>query len=714
VTIWRGVVAVSTGFGVALAAAAGAADGTTFEGRLDVVQVEIPVEVRERDGTAVRGLTAADFRVRENGREVPIEGFEVLDYGPPPEGDAAPAVVVSHPRRILLLFDLSFATPISVTRARQAARDLVLAALGDNDLVAVATLSAEHGPRLLVTFTPDRAQVARAVDGLSFDDTREARAVDPLRFMVPMSAQGTSESIVSRTGQGEEVRQDMASAGFEHFRVMGEAFERSSRRMDSARVVDWSRGFAELARHLAAVDGRKQILFFSEGFDGRLLVGRSDFGEARVQEEDLLLSTGEFWRVDNDLRFGNSELLHETQKLLQSLERSDCVVHAIDVGGLRAGGEGTAHGRSRGEESLFFLANESGGRFFGDTNDFTGQARDALQRSAAGYLLTVAVGSVPADGAWRRLEVELHERRGRRVTHRAGWFAPLPFPEVHPFERELITADAIAVGGRPSEIGVSVLAAPFRTGEEWVYVPVVLEIDGRSLLAGMRQPTRVDIYAYATTVGGEFRTFFHRELNVDPEQLAGARGWEGIKYYGHLRLAPEDYQIRVLVRESGSGRFGLARFALRVPDFTAAPPTLLPPFFLDERSAARWTLLREAAATTPDGAIVYPCVADGEPFIPQALPRQSARGGLPFCLIGYSLGDEELELEAFVDDGERRLPLRLRAEARPSTYESFHQWVGELRPSSLPAGRYRLSVVLRESATGRPVATAESDLQVDL
>ncbi|HEX9798913.1 MAG TPA: VWA domain-containing protein [Thermoanaerobaculia bacterium] len=690
----------------------------TFTGQVDVVEVEVPVEVRQRDGTSVRGLAAEDFRVLESGRERPIVRFEAIDHaarneaGAEPGAGAAVAASAARPRHILLLFDLTFATPISVTRARAAARDVVLGALQPHDLVAVATLAAEHGPRLLVTFTPDRAQVARVIDSLSFDDLREARALDPLRFMMPMAPPSSGESVVSREGQGEEIRQDFADSGFEHFRILGEAFERSSRRIDTSRVVEWSRGFAELARFMAAVSGRKQILFFSEGFDGRLLLGRSDFGDQRVQEEERLITSGAFWRVDNDLRFGDSVLLNETNRLLEDLRRADCLVHAIDIGGLRASGEGSAHGRSRGEESLFFLANESGGELFSETNDFSGQIRDALERSTASYLLTITAESVPFDGAWRPLKVEVKQRRGLRVVHRSGWFAPRPFPELHPFERELLAADAIAVGGRRSEIDVSILAAPFRTGQDWVYVPVILEIDGESLLAGMSEATRVDIYAYATTRAGEFRTFFHRELSVDPQQMAG-RGWSGIKYYGHFDLEPEDYVIRVLVRDGGRGRVGIARYEVRVPDFTGAAPMLLPPFFLDE-STARWTLVRERTASTADGAVVYPFVADGQPFVPLALPQVRARQRLPFCLIGYSLGSAELALEAFLTDGVNEVPVALAAAPVSTAFEGYHQWLGELRPTALPAGRHRVVMVLTEAANGRRVASAEIELHVEL
>jgi hypothetical protein len=319
---------------------------------------------------------------------------------------------------------------------------------------------------------------------------------------------------------------------------------------------------------------------------------------------------------------------------------------------------------------------------------------------------------VPLDGAWRPLKVELEERRGLRVVHRAGWFAPRPFPELHPFERELLAADAIAVGRRESEIDVSVLAAPFRTGQDWVYVPVILEIDGESLLAEMREATRIDIYAYATTRAGEFRTFFHRELSVDPRQL-DARQWNGIKYYGHFDLEPEDYVIRVLVRESGRGRVGIARYEVRVPDFDGAAPTLLPPFFLDE-STVRWTLLRERTASTADGAVVYPFVADGQPFVPLAVAQARERRALPFCLIGYSLGDGELAFAAYATDGVREVPLALELRPVSTAFDGYHQWLGELRPVGLTAGRHRVVVVLTEAANGRRVASAEIELDVEL
>ncbi|MFP5284188.1 MAG: VWA domain-containing protein, partial [Thermoanaerobaculia bacterium] len=145
----------------------------TFEETSQVVAVEVPVNVVDRDGKPVRGLTAADFEIFDAGKRQEITGFEVVDLRTREagaDGTAAPREepkdVPSARRHFLLLFDFSFSSPTATFKARLAARDFLLNALHPSDLAAVATYSVEHGPQLVVTFTPDRAQLARAIDTL--------------------------------------------------------------------------------------------------------------------------------------------------------------------------------------------------------------------------------------------------------------------------------------------------------------------------------------------------------------------------------------------------------------------------------------------------------------------------------------------------------------------------------------------------------------------
>ena len=687
----------------------------TFEGRVDVVEVEVAVEVRDREGQPVRGLTAADFRIFDDGDARPITRFDVLDLEsatPEPGVPAAPALTPLRPRYLLVLFDLTFSNPIAVGRARTAAKEVVLAALHPSDLVAVATYSVELGPRLMVTFTPDRAQVARAIDSLAFDRSREYRAIDPLRFLVPYSPTLGTESIVAERSSGDTVREEIEQIGGETAAIQAEMAERESRRYETSRVSNWTRGLAELARFLAAIDGRKQVVLFSEGFDSRLLLGRSDPNSQEAQSESQSSNFGEIWRVDNDLRYGNTTLLNDSNLLVRELRRADCVVHAVDIGGLRASGEGRAYGRSRGEDGLFYLANESGGQMLAEGNDLARQLREVLERTSTSYLLTFRAENVRPDGAWRRIRVELAARRGLRVSHRSGWYAPRPFPELHPFERDLLAAETIARGLPRNEIGLSVLAAAFRAGLEAAYVPVILEIDGASLLGEGDDRRRLNVYAYATTIAGEFRSFFHREVLLDPRRGGEALRRGGLKYYGHLELPPDVYLIRVLVRDADNGRVGAAVARVVVPDFALEPPALLPPFFFDP--PGRWNLMRERTASDADGSVIYPFVVGGEPYVPQAGPRFQAGDRPRFCLVGYNLDDETLVVEAvWLDAAGGESPARLVAERSPTGVEGSSQWLAELDLGGLGPGTHELELRLVERETRREVITTATAVRIE-
>src|SRR5258708_15228289 len=44
--------------------------------------VEVPVTVVDNSGNPVRGLTAANFKVLDNGKERAISSFDTIDFGP--------------------------------------------------------------------------------------------------------------------------------------------------------------------------------------------------------------------------------------------------------------------------------------------------------------------------------------------------------------------------------------------------------------------------------------------------------------------------------------------------------------------------------------------------------------------------------------------------------------------------------------------------------
>ncbi len=142
---------------------------SVFKSGRDVISVD--VVVRDKSGAVVRGLTAADFEVREDGRpqDVVSFSFEEISTKPPAAiesagllagveatmaedaGRAAPAKPAAAPvpltsdmvagrRLITIVFDVSSMQPEDVQRAVDGATKYVNETMSAADLVAVATI----------------------------------------------------------------------------------------------------------------------------------------------------------------------------------------------------------------------------------------------------------------------------------------------------------------------------------------------------------------------------------------------------------------------------------------------------------------------------------------------------------------------------------------------------------------------------------------------
>ena len=133
-------------------------------------------------------------------------------------------------------------------------------------------------------------------------------------------------------------------------------------------------------------------------------------------------------------------------------------------------------------------------------------------------------------------------------------------------------------GEESDAIATTVLAVPFRTAGEKANVPVLIGIDGGSLLAGRQPPTMpVEIYAYALDEGGAVHDFFTQTVRPRPRPRRLAVRQGGLEFFGHLDLLPGDYSLRVLVRNGANGVSGLKVTALHVPAFGQGEAVLLPP-----------------------------------------------------------------------------------------------------------------------------------------
>jgi hypothetical protein len=383
-----------------------------------------------------------------------------------------------------------------------------------------------------------------------------------------------------------------------------------------------------------AVDGRKNVLLLSEGFESSLALGTTD--QAEIQQMDTNSVRGDIWNVDNDQRYGNTKAGNDLEKMLEALRRADCVIQAIDVGGVRASGDDLRAARSAGADGLFVMANSTGGELYQNFNDLGAAMEKMLDRTSVTYVLSFQP-DVKQDGEYHKIRVELkNTENGRagngRVVYRPGYFAPKPYGQRTAIEKTLQAAGQVVSGQEGGPVGLAVLAAPFKVGGEKAYVPVVIEIDGASLLAGSQgAATPAEVYVYALDDKGAVKDFFTQTMGLDLAKVGDSVRRTGVKFFGDLDLAPGSYSIRVLVRNGQTGAAGMRVASLDVPAFSAqSAPVLLPPFFPEP--AGRWLMVREANARA--GQVPYPFMARDQPFIPASRPDLLPDQAAAVSLVG--------------------------------------------------------------------------------
>ena len=700
-----------------------AAGSQTFEGATSVFEVQVPVQVTDRDGHPIRGLQKEDFRILEKGKEREIRSFEVVDLeilasaGDVPDDTLSAPVPAAARRHFLFLFDLSFSTPGSILKARLAARDFVVNQLHPSDLVAVMTLSLQKGPQLLVTFTPDRAQVARAIDILGVPSLLDShQAQDPLSFILadPAMAHRPSDAGSSPDDGGmvgsiqDVVNQEISETA----RVIHRQIEIQNKAWDRGRITSWATTLDGLGRYLDSVQGRKQVVYFSEGFDGRLVLGRGpDAFDERAREDRENLDAGRYWMVDTTDIYGEGSVQRDIRQMLESFKRSNAVIQAVDISGLRAEHAPALRGREVGQDVLFYVANETGGQLLSGANDFGYQLDQVLESTDVTYLLTFDADDIAFDGAYHEIEVKVDGPRGTRVSHREGYYAPRPFDELHPFERSLLTADTIATATRRDEIPVSVLAPAFQSGGGNAYVPVIIEVPGVELLEGHEKgELPVEIFAYVTDENGRMEDYFTQRIGLDAEKGRDALASSGVKYYGHLDLDAGRHLLRVLVRNGATGRTGLQTVSIDVPKLGQTDPVVLGPFFPEP--PGRWLLVRERSDDPGSERVVYPFTVKGEPYVPAARAEVEPGGTRDMVLVGYHLEAGDLSLQGRVFDGAGKEVSGGRFEMVERTdtgLDGVDKILARFEPSGLAPGSYDLEVRL---SSGESSATARVPLEI--
>src|SRR6266540_2632093 len=605
--------------------------------------IEVPVNVLGKDGKPLAGLTAADFELYDNGKKQEITGFEAADLRPPAAPGVNPLLKASPAaarRHWLLVFDLSYASPSGLIRAREGARSLVEKEMGPSDLAGVATISIEKGWKLVENFTSDRVQLRYAVDTLGLVKTG-VRTSDPLSFAF----------LQPDLGQDTGPQSEKEAAIKEYFADNQRMVQSADDQRERGRITTHMGSLGQIAQVLNSVRGRKYVLFFSEGFESRMLMGNAGqtakpLGQTDATQDSAAesLIAGQTWKIDSDARFGSSATRGFLETAMSGFRRSDVVLDTIDISGLRAEGEVTRKAAS-GADALFTMAKETNGDFIRNANQLSGDLKQLIERTDIVYVLAFQPKGLSKPGSFHELKIKVRVPASK-ISARSGYYEPRPYRNLTPMERVLASGDLLSGGGGLSQLPVHMLAAPFASTGKVAQVPVILEIPGKPLLEGdTSKVAGVLIYAYASDSRGVLMDYLTQEITLDLKLARAKLETGGIKYYGTLFLPPGQYTLRTLVRNASTGRSALSTAVLKVTTTPGGPPTALSYFFQDP--AAPWAMVKtNAKPNTPAASFEYPFAIGGDAFIPAALPVIKSGSPAQVAVVTYNFtpGSDPLQV----------------------------------------------------------------------
>lgn len=687
-----------------------------LEYEVEVVLIEIPVYIVDKKGNPVLNLKPEDFVLYEDGKKQKISHFVLIQNDSPEIASLARRYPTAR-RQFFLLFDLTFSSPKGILRAREAGLKFIREDILPNDLVAVATSSVFQGIQILTNFTNDKAQLEYCIESLGLVPQAQI-ARGPIGFLF---------SPVMASQQIESTERETAG---ERLGALEDQLAAAAKQIQKARwqdykgyVQDYVGAFKTLGRALNVVKGRKHLVLFSEGFDIKVLTGKT-LSELSDEAEAIAAERVAISRADKD-RFGDPTLRLALDQALQNISASDCLVHTVDVGGLPTTGdigdtrEQDAYlSRRRGQDSLYLIAADTGGKAYRNLNELDKPLEDILKLTNSYYLLGYYPANKREEGKFRKLKIKVLNPN-LEVSYRKGYFEEKPYQKYTDFEKRLQLVELITKDVYRDDIRVDSFILPFEGTKDIARVAIFLKFPGNQFLEKKKKRVRFEIYGYAIDSRGKFRDFFFNPLNINLEKVKDKLRTHGIKYFDLLLVPPGDYKIKSIIRDNETGEIATVIDELSVPKYDSEKLIASPPIFIDKdpqwMSIPGYDPLKPTGRKAGEGLpIDYPYSIGGEKFLPGIIPTYFAHTQAQFLLKIYNLKlhptakipqtDMKFEVVDYTGTSYKAVNiLSIKSlQPKPNLFELLIQY--EIK--SLPPGPYQLKVTLTDTLAKQTVTTS--------
>lgn len=380
--------------------------------RITTKLVQFDVVVVDKDGKQVRGLSAEDFQVLQDGKPQPITNFSYVNTEAPAKGasggstGAVPANTSSTAGKRVLTFVVDdgncLATNIGMRASREGIEKFVREQMQPNDLVAIYQTRA--GSSMLQQYTSDKVQLLRAAKNIQWRPTHGSCARDNADGSMFEAAR--TNTVIKRTPGGATT--EVIESGSQ--RSHREHIEDAQANNQTVGTLGALRYIIQGLRH---VPGRKVVFFMSDGIvlsarDGDILSARDVLQNLTelANRSSVVFNTIDARGVINENMIEARDEIYAQDSVALSDSTSRSRASAV----------------SDSRDGLSYLADETGGKFFHDQNFLDVPIAKALATETGYYL----IGYDPADETFKgkkfnKIEIKVN-RPDMKIVSRSGFF----------------------------------------------------------------------------------------------------------------------------------------------------------------------------------------------------------------------------------------------------------------------------------------------------
>ena len=509
--------------------------------------VLVDVVATDDSGQPVHGLKLQDFAVTENGKPQHITGFQ--EQRPDAQAKPAPSAL-NLPRNVytnfasrtdtgaltVLLFDSLNTDRQSLTYAKQEMLDF-LKKLPPGKRVALFTLSNQL--RMVQSFTEDTDGLIAAAQQLS---------------TAPHPSYSNAKDMSTAIGELKESGIMKSPAAYRA--VANFMYEDYQRKLET-RGQDTLDALTQLARALAVVPGRKNLIWVSGGFPFDVtanapqlqkvaaLLAATQIAVYPVDARGVLAMSAEGGTRDSELF-----ALHEAYDTSSGQDQESTSL----------------------QETMLNMAKATGGRAYFNRNDLHAVIASGMEAGANYYTLAYRPENTDWNGKFRKITVKT-SHSNLKLLYRSGYFAVLD-----PLQSNGDPDRAVSLAMQPTaplstQLIMKARVVPPEEADKPTTIDMLIDVHDLSFNLGTdgQKTPEVQFVAVAWdtkgTQTGSFSEGYHATLS--PPQLEGLAR-TGLQLRQEMKLKPGTYQLRLGIMDRLSGRIGTLDVPLTVEVKAAA------------------------------------------------------------------------------------------------------------------------------------------------